>query len=1093
MAIVITRTTTGAWTYTVPAGVYTIQLQVDGAGGGRHTGQSTYNGGVGGRITVKEAVTPGQQFTFEIGQAGGNTPDHTAGRNPDEVPTATNPPAYYHRYIGGQGGWIDAVANQTTGKGGAAGGSATVVRSGGTVDSPIRMVVGGGGGGTWNSHGGNGTPTLYLYGYNGDGNDSTRQGKGGPSHPPLTDTAGGAGGVGNIAGGTGDDGRPGTNDYSVETGTPTGWAKQTAGGRGGLNETAHTPVNPIYAGGGGGGGTTPGGGGAAIDQSVLDQRAGGGGGGGSWVDTTFFTETITRGSGRGAGQHGQVVITEYHPPSAPTHNGPASGSTQVLHPTNYLKFDWSPNNAGETQTGWGFRRRRVGGAWEYWNASTLAWQATEVVNTTSPGTHDIYTRMGTGASANSTPQWDRGTWEWAALSRTDIGTSPWSTPWSVVIAHTVSPAASTITGSSDVTAAGKKLFREETDFNQGTLWTWKVPAGVTRANFTGFAGDGGGTLGGLGARASFTLEGLVEGQEYKFSLGPKGARKTGNSTSGGDGGGSLATGADGFEGGGVTTISEVPIGGGAFLTLADIGGGGGASGDDTIYGGDGGGTKGLDGGDIANAPSSGGFGASTSSNGTGGSGTGLNSGFAGSGKNGGAGGAGSAANANGGGGGGGGRYGGGGAASGGGGGGGSTFVYSANSAKIVVSTIQYKSGGNPFSDGNGEVIITYPAPLTANLDGSSQVTVSGYVSEQFRSVQSIPSAEAFGTAGITSQRTVGGIAGIASAEAFGTSTINRGSVTVTATGIASAEALGATTVTLGPATATVTSILSQEAFGTAKLVYRQIPSPPSIPSAEAFGATTVTPAPRTLSGIGGIDTAQAIPNPSVTRGPVTAAPSGIPSAEAVGTPGMGVGSVTVTTPGIPSAEAFGITSVARAPVQVAPAGIDSAEAFGTSRLSVGPKYVTGAGNIASAEAVGIVNVTRGAVSTSPTGIASAEAFGVAHIKRRIAAVGNIASAEAHGTPSVLPGNYTIRGVGAITSTLAFGVLSIVTGEGVVPLRPDDREPVIVPSSAEPDTVGVTSSPSSTVVLAADNETTEVSADTSVVVLRRPAWDPGPVG
>jgi hypothetical protein len=79
---------------------------------------------------------------------------------------------------------------------------------------------------------------------------------------------------------------------------------------------------------------------------------------------------------------------------------------------------------------------------------------------------------------------------------------------------------------------------------------------------------------------------------------------------------------------------------------------------------------------------------------------------------------------------------------------------------------------------------------------------------------SIASAEAFGTAVITTGAVDIAPSGIASGEAFGTAIITVGAVDIAPSGIASAEAFGTATITTGVVDISPTGIASTEAFGT---------------------------------------------------------------------------------------------------------------------------------------------------------------------------------------------------------------------------------------------------------------------------------------
>ncbi|GMV82101.1 MAG: hypothetical protein AMXMBFR7_32850 [Planctomycetota bacterium] len=180
--------------------------------------------------------------------------------------------------------------------------------------------------------------------------------------------------------------------------------------------------------------------------------------------------------------------------------------------------------------------------------------------------------------------------------------------------------------------------------------------------------------------------------------------------------------------------------------------------------------------------------------------------------------------------------------------------------------------------------------------------------------------------------------------------------------------------------------------------------------------------PQTLSGVGGIASAEAFGTPKLSR---TVKPSGIASAESFGTPTLNPGAVTLQPTGIASAEAFGTPGLANL---VKPTGIASAEAFGTPTLTPGAVTLQ-PGSIASAEAFGtpaLANLVK------PTGIPSAEAFGTPTLQPGTTTVqpSGIASAEAFGTPAIGRDLQTIQ-VGGIASAEAFGAHTISKLEAFV--------------------------------------------------------------
>ena len=238
-------------TYTVPAFVFELTIDMAGASGGGSIGTTPgpHNPGDGGRVQTTLSVTPGQVLNLYVGGQGTNG-------------------------IGGvivAGGW-NGGGNSGPGfipgpYGGGGGGGASDIRIGGTALGNRVAIAGAGGGAAFNyfaggDHGGDGGGTVADDGLSGGGLTGP-PGKGG------TTVAGGAGGLwtGYLAGVAGTSGN---------------------GGNGGANG----------AGGGGGGGYYGGGGGSWA----------GGGGGSSYTDPALTSGTIhTVGYNTG---NGYITITE---------------------------------------------------------------------------------------------------------------------------------------------------------------------------------------------------------------------------------------------------------------------------------------------------------------------------------------------------------------------------------------------------------------------------------------------------------------------------------------------------------------------------------------------------------------------------------------------------------------------------------------------------------------------------------------------------------------------------------------------------------------------------------------------------------------
>ena len=197
-----TYNSTGIQTFTIPAGITTVDLNVisGGGGGGGSDSSPGAAGRSGARISGTLAVSPGQILTISIGTGGiggasdqGSAPGGRAGIN-----------------TLGYGGGTGSAAGPTplSGAGGGGGGASVILLNG----SPVVVAAGGGGGGG----GGNGVPgqgvspggtSGSIAGGNGQikGGDGGGAGGGGGGYPN-----GGAGGSvngGDVGGNSGADGQ----------------------------------------------------------------------------------------------------------------------------------------------------------------------------------------------------------------------------------------------------------------------------------------------------------------------------------------------------------------------------------------------------------------------------------------------------------------------------------------------------------------------------------------------------------------------------------------------------------------------------------------------------------------------------------------------------------------------------------------------------------------------------------------------------------------------------------------------------------------------------------------------------------------------
>lgn len=295
-------TTLGSTSWTVPAGVSSIQAECIGGGaGGWTTNELDYGAGGGGGSYAKTnsiSVTPGQTVYLFVGAGGGantNGGDSWVNKAANSAPASTTNGAL------AKGGSASADSGVTGGVGGAAAsciGNTTYSGGNGGGAAPPTAFGSGGGGGAAGPSGagkaGGSCPTGFTDGGGGGGGSN-----GGSSTAGTSVTAGSAtgGAGGNGTGGTGGGasnggaGSAGGGGGGGNGGTATG----TTGGAGG-SDTAFDASHGSGGGGGGGGyGTSTAGSGGA------GGAYGGGGGGSAWGE-------VTLGSG-GTGGNGIIVLT----------------------------------------------------------------------------------------------------------------------------------------------------------------------------------------------------------------------------------------------------------------------------------------------------------------------------------------------------------------------------------------------------------------------------------------------------------------------------------------------------------------------------------------------------------------------------------------------------------------------------------------------------------------------------------------------------------------------------------------------------------------------------------------------------------------
>jgi hypothetical protein len=206
----------GAFTWTVPAGVTSIQVVAVGAGGG---GSSSSTGGNGGSVTVTLSVTPGQILALTVGGAG--TYDHLAegsGGGSSDVNAGTANQIIAgggggagDRGAGGDGGTdlfggigsdgIDIVDSSAIGEGGGLGIGGQSILSGqsggsgnGGVGGSTPLAPGGSGNGINSGYGGN---AIFA---NAGGGGGGGFGGGGSGNVGFSNFGGGGGGGGGSVG-----------------------------------------------------------------------------------------------------------------------------------------------------------------------------------------------------------------------------------------------------------------------------------------------------------------------------------------------------------------------------------------------------------------------------------------------------------------------------------------------------------------------------------------------------------------------------------------------------------------------------------------------------------------------------------------------------------------------------------------------------------------------------------------------------------------------------------------------------------------------------------------------------------------------------
>lgn len=235
--------------WTVPANVTTIFVEVYGAQGGDHP--EGFIGGKGGLVKGYMVVTPGSTLFLTVG-----------GKSTTRI-------AVYG--FGGNGGSCTSNSSKISN----AGGGLSSISTAFPISLSNVIVVAGGGGSSASGYSGNGGNAGGSSGSDGIGNyaGTPTRGRGG------SQTAGGAGG----------------SQFDPNSTAPTA-GSALKGGNGGI-------VSPnTWSGGGGGGAGYYGGGGGAGGGNAV----GSGGGGSSYASPTMVGASITAGFNTG---HGKIIIS----------------------------------------------------------------------------------------------------------------------------------------------------------------------------------------------------------------------------------------------------------------------------------------------------------------------------------------------------------------------------------------------------------------------------------------------------------------------------------------------------------------------------------------------------------------------------------------------------------------------------------------------------------------------------------------------------------------------------------------------------------------------------------------------------------------
>lgn len=326
MAVVKTFDNTNG-TYTIPAGVYEVTMEVRGGEGGRSNGQ---DGGRGGRVIATMPVTPGTKLYVYTGGRGG-TGRRTDGSGHNEPGGAGGAGG------GGTGGQSRGSSYSSITYSGGGGGGLTSVRKDNASGYIYVMAAGGGGASGDKGAGGNGGPTGSNGGLGNSGSTGSVTGGRGAST-----SSGGAGGT--------------TSNSSANNGVGGG---SYVGGRGG-NMTS------LDGDGGGGGGSGRFGGGGGASSSAGFTAGSGGGGGSNFVRAGLTGVTNDTRPGAYAWRNGWARLTHPDPKLAP--NAPTGGSNTTVG--DHQVLSWTRNATSQRPyEGYQLRSRSyTGSSWGAWGA-----------------------------------------------------------------------------------------------------------------------------------------------------------------------------------------------------------------------------------------------------------------------------------------------------------------------------------------------------------------------------------------------------------------------------------------------------------------------------------------------------------------------------------------------------------------------------------------------------------------------------------------------------------------------------------------------------------------------------------------------------